>query len=491
MSASPLPGRKAGILLHPTSLPGPGAHGDLGPDAYRFVDFLAAAGIGVWQVLPLGPTHSDRSPYQCLSVHAGDPELISIQALIDQGWASPQLRDRDHPDALRQAYSDFIANADRQQRDDYRHFSGQQAQWLDTYALFIALHDAHHEQGWSQWPAALRDRDPVALQQARSQYSDAIEQVRFEQFLFHQQWCALRGYANERGIRLFGDIPIFVAHDSADVWANREQFLLDGSGHPKVVAGVPPDYFSATGQRWGNPLYDWQRMASDNYAWWCDRMRAQLALFDLVRIDHFRGFEAYWEIPGDADTAIDGRWVPGPGDALFEAISADLARPLPLVAEDLGVITPEVEALRDRWGLPGMKILQFAFDGSPQNPYLPHRHRPLSVVYTGTHDNDTTLGWYNNLPEHTRENLLEYLGRPNERWPWPLVRSALASVACLAVVPMQDLLGLGSDHRMNVPGVADGNWGWRFQWDWLPEDLAQRMHDMVHRYDRLNNHDCP
>ena len=490
MTTSNLPGRRAGVLLHPTSLPGPGDHGDLGPDAYRFIDFLAAAGIGVWQVLPLGPTHSDRSPYQCLSVHAGDPELISIQPLLDHGWVTAQALHDSRSDALQQARDGFRQHADDGQRDAWRHFTEAEAGWLDTYALFIALRDAHGHQGWNDWPQPLRDRQADALQQAREQYAERIEQVRFEQFLFQQQWCDLRRYANQRGIRLFGDLPIFVAHDSADVWANPEQFLLDHNGHPNVVAGVPPDYFSATGQRWGNPLYDWPHMAKDDFAWWRDRLRSQLSLFDLVRIDHFRGFEAYWEIPGDADTAVDGRWVTGPGNALFEAISKDLGTPLPLVAEDLGVITDEVEALRDRWGLPGMKILQFAFDGNADNPYLPHNHRRLSVVYTGTHDNDTSLGWYNSLDAPTRNNLHEYLGRPGEAWPWPLLRSALASVACLAVLPMQDLLALGSEHRMNVPGVAEGNWGWRFQWDWLQPELAARVHDMVSRYGRLGNARC-
>ena len=490
MSGSPFPHRRAGILLHPTSLPGPADHGDLGPDAHRFIDFLAAAGIGVWQVLPLGPTHSDRSPYQCLSVHAGDPELISIQTLVEHGWLAADAEQTERPTALRLARHGFSDNASDDQRHEYHHFKTEQADWLDTYALFVALRDAHQGQGWSQWPTTLRDRHANALQAFSDQHAGAIEQVRFEQFLFYRQWNALRAYANERHIRLFGDLPIFVAHDSADVWAQPELFLLDAQGNPEVVAGVPPDYFSATGQRWGNPLYDWPEMASDGYAWWRDRLRGQLALFDLVRIDHFRGFEAYWEIPAEADTAVDGRWMPGPGNALFEAISEDLGSPLPLVAEDLGVITHEVEQLRDRWGLPGMKILQFAFDGNPANPYLPHNHQHHSVVYTGTHDNDTSLGWYQDLDDHTRDNLHEYLGRPGEIWPWPLVRSAWASVACLSVVPMQDLLGLGSDHRMNVPGVADGNWGWRFQWDWLPEELAPRLHDMINRYGRLGNGDC-
>jgi 4-alpha-glucanotransferase len=486
MTGNPIPHRQAGVLLHPTSLPGPGDHGDLGADAFRFIDFLAAAGIGVWQVLPLGPTHGDRSPYQCLSVHAGSPALISLQSLVDQGWLPGDAVPVDRDDALHLAHQGFIGHHDPGQHQEYQDFLAEQTDWLDDFALFIALRKAHQNQGWTQWPATLRDRDPAALGQAREELSDTVEQARFEQFLFHRQWHALRNHAAERKVRLFGDLPIFVAHDSADVWSNRGQFLLDEHGEATVVAGVPPDYFSATGQRWGNPLYDWDAMAADGYAWWRTRLRNQMAMFDLVRIDHFRGFEAYWEIPGHAETAIDGHWVPGPGNALFEAIAEDLGLPLPLVAEDLGVITPEVEALRDRWGLPGMKILQFAFDGSPNNPYLPHNHKPLGLVYTGTHDNDTTLGWYNSLDEHTKARVNDYLGRPGEVWPWPLIRSAWASVACLSVVPMQDLLGLGGRHRMNVPGVADGNWTWRFEWDSVTDGLAERIRGMVASYDRLS-----
>ena len=485
MTGSAIPLRQAGVLLHPTSLPGADDHGDLGTDAYRFIDFLAAAGIGVWQVLPLGPTHYDGSPYSCLSVHAGDPELINLQTLAEAGWLDAETVGDDRREALHNARRGFAARAGNSQRSELQQFIDQQAHWLNDYALFIALRQVHHHQYWSQWPAPLRDRDPEALQQAGEQYAEAIAQTRFEQFLFHRQWHALRDYATANKVRLFGDLPIFVAYDSADVWANRKQFLLDPEGRPSVVAGVPPDYFSATGQRWGNPLYDWPAMAADGYRWWRDRLRGQLALFDLVRIDHFRGFEAYWEIPADCDTAIDGQWKPGPGDALFAAIADDLGSPLPLIAEDLGVITPEVEALRDNWGLAGMKILQFAFDGNPNNPYLPHNHLHASVVYTGTHDNDTTLGWHHQLDPDTRERVHDYLGHPSELWPWPLIRCAWASVACLSVVPMQDLLGLGGSHRMNVPGVVGGNWRWRFEWDWLPDELATRLHRMIGSYDRI------
>ena len=493
MSRPAFTSRQAGVLLHPTSLPGPREHGDLGAEAHRFIDFLADAGVGVWQMLPLGPTHDDGSPYQCLSVHAGNPELISIQALVDDGWAPPDAVRSDRGQVLAtasQAFASSPGTASLEQQAEYRAFLSAEAHWLEDYALFVALRQAHQLQGWNQWPQPLRDREPTALAAARDQHATMVERVRFAQFLFHRQWSALHEYARQRGVRMFGDLPIFVAQDSADVWSHPQQFLLDPHGVPRVVAGVPPDYFSETGQRWGNPLYDWAVMATDGYQWWRDRLRGQLRMFDLVRIDHFRGFESYWEIPGDADTAINGRWMPGPGDALFQAISDDLGSPLPLVAEDLGVITPEVEALRDRWQLPGMKILQFAFDGSPGNPYLPHRHIHLSVVYTGTHDNDTSLGWYNGLDPATRERVNNYLGRPGELWPWPLVRSAFASVACLAVVPMQDLLGLGSEHRMNVPGVPDGNWKWRFQWDAVTPELQTLLRDMLHLYGRADHSDC-
>ena len=336
--------------------------------------------------------------------------------------------------------------------------------------------------GWL-WPPTLRDRQPQAMAQARARLADELDFIRFEQFQFFRQWLALKGYANARGVRLFGDMPIFVAHDSAEVWARRPFFLLDDEGHPRVVAGVPPDYFSETGQRWGNPLYDWAYMESHGFAFWVERLQTQLLLFDLVRIDHFRGFEAYWEIPAADDTAINGRWVEAPGDALFRHLH-EIFDPLPLVAEDLGIITPEVELLRDGYGLPGMKILQFAFSGDPDNPYLPFRHVANSVVYTGTHDNDTTLGWYTSLDDGQRRHVDEFFGYSQEPMPWPMIRSALASRARLAVIPMQDLLGLDGSHRMNLPGTVEGNWGWRFDWSELDADLADRLRRRVVMYAR-------
>jgi len=483
---TPLQRRQAGILLHPTSLPGAWHCGDLGAEAYHFIDFLAAAGQRVWQILPLSPTHADLSPYQSLSAHAGNPELISIEALVAQGWLDgevvPSTAPRAKRSLIQRAWQVFCARADDNARDELARFISEQGHWLDDYTLFRAIKHEQQGRGWSDWPAPLRDRADEALDKIRESHADELAVVRFEQFLFHRQWHALKQYANNKGILIFGDMPIFVSHDSADVWAQRDCFDLDESGHPLVVAGVPPDYFSATGQRWGNPHYDWEWMEADGFRWQ-QRLEGQLQLFDLVRIDHFRGFEAYWEIPAHEPTAINGRWVKAPGDALFATLQQRFD-PLPVVAEDLGTITAEVNALRKKYALPGMKILQFAFDGSPTNPYLPHNHRRNSVVYTGTHDNDTTLGWYNGLDANARRIVMEYLGQPAEPMPWPLVRAAYSSVARLAVVPFQDVLALGSEHRMNTPGTTSGNWQWRFSWDMVPSDLAERLRRMIDLYRR-------
>ncbi|HHJ14726.1 MAG TPA: 4-alpha-glucanotransferase [Gammaproteobacteria bacterium] len=485
----PFARRRAGILLHPTSLPGPPGNGDLGEDAWRFVDFLADHGISLWQTLPLGPTHGDLSPYQCLSVHAGNPRLISLQRLVEAGWLDSAELDPSRDIGLQRqqrlaaAYNGFRMHARDSDRAALEDFIQQHAHWLEDFALYQALRGEFHGQGWFDWPAPVRDREPAALREARRRLASVIEQVRFEQFVFFHQWGELRRHANGRGVLLFGDIPIFVAYDSADVWAERCWFALDAEGRQTVVAGVPPDYFSATGQRWGNPHYDWEALAADGYGWWLSRLRTQLELFDLMRIDHFRGFEAAWEIPSQAETAVEGRWAPGPGAAFFEKVREAFGG-LPLVAEDLGVITAEVTALRERFGLPGMKILQFAFDGSPDNPYLPHNHEPLSVVYTGTHDNDTTLGWYRSLDEGQRDFVHRYLGGHGDDMPWLLVRTALASVARLAILPMQDVLGLDGAHRMNVPGVTEGNWQWRFAWGQLESAHAERLRDWTGLYGR-------
>jgi 4-alpha-glucanotransferase len=486
LAHSPLATRRAGLLLHPTSLPGPGACGELGPDAYRFIDFMAAAGQKVWQVLPMGPTHEDRSPYQSYSAFAGDPELISLQLLCDWGLlesAPLKLSYGAKQPYTRAAYNHFQQHGDEILIKEWERFREENAHWLDDYARFRVLKQLHRGKSWTEWPPALRDRTSDALSELDKQERERLDLERFEQFIFFRQWHQLKHYANERGISIFGDLPIFVAHDSADVWVNRHYFKLDEKGEPLVVAGVPPDYFSATGQRWGNPLYDWVEMEKERYAWWLQRINFQLMLFDLVRIDHFRGFEACWVIPADEETAINGQWVKVPGERLFEKLHEQFD-PLPIVAEDLGIITHEVEALRDTFALPGMKILHFAFSGNADNPYLPHNHIANCVVYTGTHDNDTTLGWFISLDDQTRAYTDEYLGHPAEEMPWSLIRRAYASIARLVVVPLQDVLELASDARMNIPGTTEGNWLWRFQWEQFDDETSDRLRHLTTMYQR-------
>jgi 4-alpha-glucanotransferase len=458
-NVGPLDVRRAGVLLHVTSLPPAspaGAGGDLGDAAYRFVDFLADAGCSLWQVLPLVPTHEDdRSPYNALSTMAGNPALLST----DTGDGAAGL-------------------------DDFEEWCARRADWLDPYVEFVALRELHGHAPWLTWPRGLRVRDPGAVAEALASCGDRVRELRREQWMFSRQWDALHAYAASRGVLLFGDLPIFVSLDSADVWASRDLFLLDEQGRPTTVTGCPPDYFAADGQLWNNPQYDWDAMAADGFAWWRRRIARQRELFDLVRIDHFRGFEASWHVPADAATAKEGRWVSGPGAELLSAL-VDVAGAGTLVAEDLGVITPAVQELRDRFGLPGMKILQFAFDGSPDNPYLPGHHGDLSVVYTGTHDNDTTLGWWAELDGSTRDRVRSFLVDPDEPMPWALVRLALSSTARLAVVPAQDVLGLGSDARMNTPGTAQGNWTWQAQPGAFTPELAARVRAAVTAADRI------
>ncbi len=481
--------RRAGVLLHPTSLPCGEELGELGSDAFRFIEFLQAAGFTVWQVLPLGPTHGDLSPYMSPSVHAGNPDMISLQQLRECGWlvedidVSGDSQQRRHK-LLCAALQGFEASAREQDRLAFGAFQEKHKLWLDDFAIYQSLSRKYQGLPWTEWPSGLRDRDSQALNEAHIELAGEIEQACFEQFVFYSQWLEIKQYANERGILLFGDMPIFVAHDSADVWAGREYFDLDEEGHPLTVAGVPPDYFSETGQLWGNPHYLWSRMAEDGYQWWITRLRTALDIFDVVRIDHFRGFEAYWEIDAKAETAIDGHWVKGPGEDLFKALNKAFPY-LPLVAEDLGVITPEVEQLRDHYGLPGMKILQFAFDGSSGNPYLPHNHSVNSVVYTGTHDNNTSLGWYDELDEDTQNYMRDYLGaKEDASIPQLMTNTALSSPARLAMIPMQDLLGLDGEARMNVPAEAADNWRWRFQWDQVPSELAGQLAHVVKLYGR-------
>ena len=491
--------RKSGVLLHPTSLPSRWGIGDLGAAAYTFVDFLAAAGQQLWQVMPLGPTGYGDSPYQGFSAFAGNPLLISLDQLLSDGLLeeadladAPQFPDG-HVDygwvipwklgMLRRAFERFKQSAAADLRDEFAAFRTAQRTWLADYALFAALKEAHGGATWSSWEPPIARREPAAVGEAGSRLSHQVEFFSFLQWQFFRQWRALKAHANAQGIQIIGDIPIFVAYDSADVWANPEIFELADDGSPIAVAGVPPDYFSATGQLWGNPLYRWGELARQGYRWWIERFRATLTLVDIARIDHFRGFAAYWEVPAGEETAINGKWVSGPGVALFDAVRAALGS-LPIIAEDLGVITPDVEELRDGLGFPGMKVLQFAFGGDPADQYLPHNYPRNCVVYSGTHDNDTTLGWWRALSRHEQTNVQLYLGRDGGDIAWDFIRLALASVGDVAIVPMQDVFGLGSEGRMNTPGQAGGNWGWRYTPPMLTTDLADRLGTLTRVYGR-------
>ena len=484
--------RSAGILLHPTSLPGPNGIGDLGPEAHRFLDSLAKAGMKIWQVLPLGPTGYGDSPYQCFSAFAGNPLLIYVPG----GAGDFSVHTVDFERVIPHRMALLRAALDRFEADaDYRAFVEEEGQWLEDYALFMALKLEHGGNSWTDWEPGAAQREPAALADWRERLAVPIERIRREQYFFFTQFTALKKGAAERGIQLMGDLPIYVAHDSADVWSNRSLFKLKPDGRLLVQAGVPPDYFSATGQLWGNPIYDWDAVHAQRYAWWIRRMRAAFRMFDMVRIDHFRGFEAYWEVPGDATTAIDGRWVKGPGAPLFDAIEQALGA-LPIVAENLGLITPEVEALRERFAFPGMSILQFAFGGDGQaTEFKPHNFPRERVVYTGTHDNDTTMGWWSstgvgdstrNADEVAREKAYakRYLGTDGREMHWVLMRAALASVANTVLIPMQDVLGLGNEARMNLPGRQSGNWGFRFTWEQLTPAITTRLRELVDTYDR-------
>ena len=490
----PLDKRRAGILLHPTSLPGPYGSGVLGVDAYRFVDFLNDYGFSVWQTLPLGPTHGDGSPYQSQSVHAGNPGLIDLQWLVDKGWLDEHDLLNCFADVLGRskciliAFNTFRRLSEEQENDEecrkFKQFIKEQAFWLDDYALYCALKQENLNKSWIDWPEPLKKRKKKALSKARERLKYEIFFYQFEQYLFFSQWLALKEYANSKGIYLFGDLPIFVAHDSADVWAQRQYFKLDEEGKTEVVAGVPPDYFSETGQRWGNPHYQWDAMAASGFSWWKERIETQQLLFDVIRIDHFRGFEACWEIPAHEETAINGHWVKAPGEQLLEALYQAYPK-LSLVAEDLGIITEEVEALREQFNLPGMKIMQFAFSGEPGNPYLPHNHQVNSVVYTGTHDNDTTLSWLETISEDEKHFIREYFNYPYESLNLVLMSVTMASVSRLAVLPLQDLLQLGAGHRMNTPGTIEDNWQWRFGWEQITEETQTIARKMNTLYGRL------
>ncbi|MFN8379957.1 MAG: 4-alpha-glucanotransferase [Anaerolineae bacterium] len=496
-------GRASGILLHPTSLPGRYGIGDLGSWAYRFVDLLHQYDQRLWQVLPLGPTSYGDSPYQALGAFAGNPLLVSLDRLAEQGWLDDEdLSDTEFPDdkveygnvipyhfdRLNRAFQKFMTRADASVKADFNAWCAVNREWLDDFALFVALKNAHGGRPWVEWEPELVRRDAAALAAANGEQAEAIASIKFIQWQFFTQWGALKQYANERGIRLVGDAPIFVAHDSSDVWANPELFYLDEKGYPTVIAGVPPDYFSATGQRWGNPLYRWDVMAQDDYAWWIKRLRQTLATVDMVRIDHFRGFEAYWEIPASEPTAVVGRWVKGPGAAFFESVKRQLGD-LPIIAEDLGVITPEVEALRTGFGLPGMKILQFAWgDVSGEARFLPHNHEPNCIVYSGTHDNNTSIGWLNEeATPAMRHHLNVYLDREAGDIQWEFIHMGEASAARIFLAPLQDVLGLDSWARMNLPGRESGNWGWRA----APEDFENAGMARLQHYTKIYGRALP
>jgi 4-alpha-glucanotransferase len=489
MSADLFARRRAGVLLHPTSLPGASRHGALGADARRFIEAIAAAGFSVWQMLPVGPVTTDPSPYFARSNHAGNARLIELEPLMHAGWIGrdgPAGGESDHDYHARkldEAGAGFRHRASESEKADLLDFRRHNARWLGPYALYEALKREHAGEPWWRWSVPLRDRERSAIEAAGKRQHALIEHIAFEQWLFARQWAALRAYAAERGIRLFGDLPIYVAHDSVETWLHRRNFRLDADGLPTAVTGVPPDYFSADGQIWGNPLYDWDFQRAHRFSWWTDRVRAQLERFDWLRIDHFRGLEAGWSVPAGASTARNGAWVKAPGRELLRHLRSTLGG-MPLVAEDLGVITPEVVALREKFDLPGMRILQFAFDGAPENPYLPHNHKRSTLVYTGTHDNDTTLGWYRSLDPQARAHVDAYFPRGAAHMPETLIRAALGSVAILAVVPLQDLFALGSDARMNTPGTAGGNWQWGFDWDQMPRNFGAHWRALNHLYGR-------
>ena len=495
--------RKSGILLHPTSLPGRYGVGSFNQAAYDWVDFLDKTRQTLWQVLPLGPTGYGDSPYQSFSSFAGNPYLISLEETVQMGLLDQGVLDQapDFPrervdfgaiynwklPVLRQAADAFATRATPDQQTEFAKFCADNTSWLDDFALFMALKDAHNGAAWNQWAMALRSRQPKALKVAVQMHAATVHAHKFNQWLFYRQWLRLKGYANALGIQIIGDIPIFVAMDSSDSWTNPQEFFLDDTFQPTVVAGVPPDYFSATGQLWGNPLYRWDAMKRSQYAWWLRRIKAALRLYDIVRIDHFRGFAGYWEVPAGEKTAEKGQWVPGPGADLFDVIKRELGD-LPIIAEDLGEITPDVIAVRDQFGLPGMKILQFAFSADASDKFLPHNYQRNFVVYTGTHDNDTTRGWYQqSANDHERDHFRRYLRTDGHDPAWTLIDEAFRSVAYLALAPMQDLLDLDSAARMNLPGRADGNWTWRFVPEQITDYLATRLRETTTIYGRDPN----
>jgi 4-alpha-glucanotransferase len=492
--------RASGVLLHPTSLPSRGGIGDFGPAAYSFAVYLASAKQGLWQVLPLGPLGFGNSPYSSTSAFAGNPLLISLERLADRGWIDrsqldalpdgiepvdyPHIFNRKMPLVFEAAHT-FLRSAPTNPRSRFDRFCQENRWWLDDFVLFDSLR-AHFQLGsWNHWPRELAHREPAALEKKRSELHDDLQARRVVQFFFSEQWQALRAYCAQRAIRMAGDIAIFVNFDSADVWTHPDLFRLDANREPEVVAGVPPDFFSKTGQRWGNPLYRWDVMQAQGYAWWIDRLRWATHNFDYVRLDHFRGFAQFWEIPAHEVTAVNGRWVDGPKDDLFNRLR-DALGGLPFFAEDLGYITPDVHALRERLNIPGMAVLQFGFGDPGSHTHLPHTFTPEKVVYTGTHDNDTVRGWWESgASEDERRHAASYLGHCEDGMNWAMIRCAINSVASLCVVPLQDVLGLGSEARMNVPSKPEGNWRWRFRPETLHPELAGKLTALAEVADRL------
>ncbi len=491
--------RASGILLHPTSLPGRFGIGDLGKNAYKFVDLLAECQQKLWQMCPLGPTGYGDSPYQCFSAFAGNPLLINLEALEEEGLLSHEDLALEKPfdpksvdygpviqkktALLKKAYKNFLVRAPSEKKPPYEEFCENQSAWLEDYALFMALKEHHGGAVWNTWEQKLVTRDPDTLSSWRTKLVEQISYQKFIQYLFFKQWFALKTYTNAKGIKIIGDIPIFVAFDSADAWSHPDLFFFDEEGKPTYVAGVPPDYFSPTGQLWGNPIYRWEVMKARGYKWWIARFARTFATVDILRLDHFRGFAKYWRISAEQTTAIHGTWEPGPGAELFTTIEAELGK-LPIIAEDLGVITPDVVALREASNFPGMKILQFAFDSGEDNDYLPHTYEKNCVVYTGTHDNDTTKGWYAQCSVQDRAWVNTYLNTEGTDICWDFIRIAWASVADIAIAPLQDLLGLGSEARMNTPATTGQNWKWRFTWDLIAQNELERLQNLTKVYGR-------
>jgi 4-alpha-glucanotransferase len=492
--------RSGGIILHPTSLAGPDGIGDLGPEAFRWLDFLKKTGCTLWQVLPLGPTGYGDSPYQCFSAFAGNPYLINPTFLLEEGLLKREdLADRPEFPVetvdfgpvinwklliLDRAFERFRKSTRKTLKAEFETFQTSNSFWLEDFSLFMAIKEVNEGKSWAQWPVELRLREREALSKFQAEYKRVIQKQIFRQFIFFRQWKAIHDYARLQGITIIGDVPIFVAYDSADAWSHPELFYLNKKGLPKVVAGVPPDYFSPTGQLWGNPLYRWPTHKKDGYAWWLQRIKSTLQLFDIIRLDHFRGFAGYWEVPFGEPTAEHGRWVPGPGTHFFQAIKKELGD-LPIIAEDLGEITPDVFALRDQFDLPGMKVLQFGFLSDPDDQFLPHNYVQNCVAYSGTHDNDTVKGWYDRAPDKEKDFCRRYFARSGDDIAWDMIRGVWSSVAKLALAPMQDFLGLGNSARMNFPGKPSGNWSWRLPGDALSAQVIERIFEINWVYGRI------